>query len=142
MHFFRDPFSYLDRVCRQGAHAEVVLEVEEEVLVLEPHHPGVLGLDARGQLGQDGQPLDPDLGRADEVHGPVLGQGVAVHDAECLRLQGALRRKKKENTDSKRAFVYPTEYFANSREIGEFWVLLANGVEFFIIKVKNNYSYD
>ena len=34
---------YLDGVGREGSHAEVVLEVEEQVLVLEPHHPRVLG---------------------------------------------------------------------------------------------------
>ena len=32
----------------KGTHAEVILEVEEEVLVFQPNHPGILGPGRRG----------------------------------------------------------------------------------------------
>ena len=48
--------SYLDGVCRQWPHAQVVLVEEEEVLVPQPDHARVLGLDGAGEGGQDAGP--------------------------------------------------------------------------------------
>ena len=44
---------YLDGVRCERSHAQVVLVVEEEVLVPQPDHPGVLGLDGPGE-GREG----------------------------------------------------------------------------------------
>ncbi len=76
--------AYLDGVGGQGAHAKVVLEVEEQILILEPDHAGVFRLDGPGQSGQDRKPLGGDFGRTEKVHSPVLRQGRAEDDSQDL----------------------------------------------------------
>ncbi len=80
----------LDCVGGERPHAEVVLEVEEEVVVLEPGHPGVLGLDGGGEGRERGEPGVGHLRRAEEVRGAVLGQVAPVDDPERARSTGAL----------------------------------------------------